>query len=292
MAGNTKTGGAGLEDAAAIFDDAVRCLRRELGEKLDECVIDRLVVGVFVTGVMLSNGHGGVAYTPPELVARAGRRILRGETTAIRGMTAMVVAQGGEVGPFGPVIRLATLSALSVPLLAARCPRDAADATTYGPLVAGRDVCMVGAMVPLIHRLLDFGPRSLVVADRKHETLAEVRGCTVIGEEAIPGALAACQTAILTGAAIPNGSLPELLGHVSPETAVAVVGPTAGFVPEPLFDRGVVMVGTTIVTDAVRALDIVAEGGGMYPMFDCSMRKINLVNDGLWRRLGLPPLRV
>ena len=191
------------------------------------------------------------------------------------------------MGPFGPVIRLATLSALSMPVLAARCPRDAADATYYGPLVAGRDVCMVGAMVPLIHRLLDFGPRSLTVADRKHETLTEVRGCTVIDEAAIPEALAACQTALFTGATIPNGSLPRLLDQVGPGAAVAVIGPTAGFVPEPLFERGVVLVGTTIVTDGARALDIVAEGGGMYPLFDCSMRKINLVNDGLWRRLGL-----
>jgi uncharacterized protein len=273
----------------AIYDDAVQCLRRMRGAAMDGLRIERLVVGVFVTGVRLSDGSGGVAYTPPELVRRAGRRILRGDASPLRGMTALPVAMGGEVGPFGPVIRLAVLNALSVPVLSAlslESPSD--DDLIFRPLTAGRRGCMGGAMIPFIEHLLQFSPAALVVADRKHETLAEARGCTVIDEAAVPEALATSQTVIFTGATIPNGSLSGLLESVSPKAAVAVIGPTAGFVPEPLFARGVALVGTTIVTDADRALDILSEGGGMYPMFDCCMRKINLPHFERLRQLGLP----
>jgi len=277
------------EAAEAIYDDVVHALRDARGEEMESLRIERLVVGVFVTGVKLSDGRGGVVYTPPELVQKAGRRILRGETSPIRGMTALAVALGGDVGPFGPAIRLAVLSALSMPVLAARAMESPlADEAIYRPLVAGRRVCMVGAIVPFIDYLLQFGPAELVVADHKHETLVEARGCTTIADECVSEALAACDTAILTGATIPNGTLPGLLEAVAADAVVSVIGPTAGILPEPLFDRGVSVVGTTLVTDVDQALDILSEGGGMYPMFDYCMRKINLPNFERLRRLGVP----
>ena len=122
---------------------------------------------------------------------------------------------------------------------------------------------MVGAIVPFIDYLLQFGPAELVVADHKHETLVEARGCTTIADECVSEALAACDTAILTGATIPNGTLPGLLEAVAADAVVSVIGPTAGILPEPLFDRGVSVVGTTLVTDVDQALDILSEGGGM-----------------------------
>ena len=275
-----------------LFDEAMESLRRYYGPAMDGLLVERLVVGVFVTGVRLSNGCGGVAFTSPEVVSQAGRRILRGSATAIRGMTAAAVALGGDVGPFAPVIRLATLNALSVPVLAERSrggPAD--DFAALRPLAVGRRVCMVGAMVPLIERLRECGPTELLVADRKHETLREVEGATVIALDDLPAALATCQTAILTGATIPNGSIAGLLDALSPGAAVAVVGPTAGFVPDPLFSRGVAQIGTTIVTDADRMLDILAEGGGMYHLFDGCLRKITLSNAARLRQLGLDTAR-
>lgn len=271
-----------------IYEAAARVLREQSGTELEGLTIERLVVGVFATVVALSNGCGGVAFTSPEIVARAGRQLLRGEMADVRGRAAADVAAGAAVGPFSRIIRLATLNALSVPRIEERAqgvPSD--EGELFRSLVAGRRVCMVGAMIPLIKRLLPLGPAGLDVADRKDATLAEVSGATVVELSALPDALARCQTAIITGAAIANGSLTELLDQVAPEAAVAVVGPTAGFVPEPLFDRGVALVATTIVTDADRAVDILAEGGGMYHLFQECLAKVNLLNTARLDRLGL-----
>lgn len=284
-------GETGVHGSEWIFDESLAGLRRAYGESLAGLSIDQAVVGVFVTGVRLSNGFGGVAFTSPEIVRQAGQRILGRQATAIRGMTAMDAVLGTDMGPFTPILRLATLNALSAPLLIERSPDGGDDErTVFQPLVRGRRVCMVGAMIPLLKRLRELGWAEMLVADRKQETLAEVEpGCTVIALERLPEALASCQTAILTGATIPNGSLSDLLDAMAPDTAVAVVGPTAGFVPDPLFGRNVALVGTTVVTDADRTLDILAEGGGMYHLFDGCLRKVTLPNIERMRQLGLLP---
>lgn len=56
------------------------------------------------------------------------------------------------------------------------------------------------------------------------------------------------------------------------------MGPTAGFIPDPLFRRNVALVGTAMVTDIDAALDIIAEGGGAYPLFGRCVKKINILN--------------
>ena len=74
-----------------ILDEAAATLRELYNDTLENLVIERLVVGVFFTGVKLSNGQAGVAYTPPEIMKNAGNRILKGSTPTIRGMRAAAV---------------------------------------------------------------------------------------------------------------------------------------------------------------------------------------------------------
>ena len=48
---------------------------------------------------------------------------------------------------------------------------------------------------------------------------------------------------------------------------IVVVGPTASVSPDPLFRRGVSLVGGVDVTDADLLLDLLAEGGSGYHFF-------------------------
>lgn len=43
---------------------------------------------------------------------------------------------------------------------------------------------------------------------------------------------------------------------------IALIGPSATVVPDPLFARGVSAIGGVVVTDPEKAMQIVAEGGG------------------------------
>lgn len=274
-----------------ILDEAAEALRGLYGDTFGSLVVERLVVGIFFVGVKLSNGCGGVAYTPPEAIKSAGNRILKECTPTIRGMQAATVMDGDIPGPFAGVIRLAALNALSVPFL--ECGRyqmdDSGDLSKIPALFRNRRVCMVGAIIPLLKRLKELGTAEVAIIDRKKETQAEAEAGygTFFPPERTPEILARCETAVFTGASVANGTIEQLIRLVPEDAAIAVVGPTAGFIPEPLFRRNVAAVGTVVVTDSDHALEILAEGGGGYRLFGTCVRKINLFNMDRLRRLGL-----
>lgn len=287
------TGGPAAEansGAREILDEAAATLRELYNDSLENLVIERLVVGVFFTGVKLSNGQAGVAYTPPEIMKSAGSRILKGSTPTIRGMQAAAVMAGDVPGPFAEVIRLATLNAMSV--IYFESPRyrmdTSGDLSGIPWLFRNRKVCMVGAIIPLLKRLKELDPTRVTIIDHKKETQAEAKAGygTFVSPDHTAEALAGCETAVFTGAAIANGSIGELINLVPANAAIAVVGPTAGFIPEPLFRRNVAMVGTVMVTDSDQALEILAEGGGGYRLFGECVQKINLLNIPRLRQLG------
>lgn len=278
-------------ETAPILDDAALTLRGMYGSKLDTLTVERLVIGVFFVGVKLSNGCAGVAYTPPETINRASSRILNGKIPTIRGMNAATIMAGNIPGPFAGVIRLATLNALSVPFFTEEhySVDTSGDLSCISSLFTNRHVCMVGAIIPLLKRLKELGAARVDIIDRKKETQAEAKAGygTFVPPERTAEALSCCETAVFTGASIANGTIEHLISLVPKDAAIAVVGPTAGFVPEPLFRRNVAMVGTVVVTDSDQALEILAEGGGAYQLFGSCIRKINLLNTDRLQRLGL-----
>lgn len=274
-----------------ILDEAAETLRDLYRDELDTLVIERLVVGVFFVGVKLSNGRGGVAYTPPEVVRNAGSRILKGSTPTIRGMRAAEVMNGEIPGPFAGVIRLAALNALSTQFFedGSHHVDNSGDLSGIPALFSKRRICMVGAIIPLLKRLKELGAAEVSIIDRKKETQAEAEAGygRFVPLERTAEALAGCETAVFTGAAIANGTIGELLSFTPKDAAIAVVGPTAGFIPDPLFRRNAALVGTAMVTDSDQALEILAEGGGGYRLFESCIRKINLINIPRLKELGL-----
>lgn len=274
-----------------LFDEAAQTLRELHGEALDTLFVERLVIGIHFVGIKLSSGHAGVAYTPSELVLRSGNRILRSRTPTIRGMPVAGIMDGDLVHPFATVIRLATLNALSAPFFENGRYRidDSGDVSGVPALFNGRQICMVGAIIPLLKRLKEISVRSVSIIDYKKETQAEAEASygTFVSPERTAETLALCDTAVFTGASVANGSIEQLISYVPAHAAFAVVGPTAGFVPEPLFRRNAVLVSTVVVTEADQALDVLAEGGGGYRLFGSCVRKINLLNVPHLKALGL-----
>lgn len=289
---------AGHEAVDPILLEAISALEYHFAADLGSITVEQLIIGVFFTGIRLNNGWCGVAYTPPELVRQAGRHIIRGTTPLVRGVSVGQIFEATFCHPFAQIIRIATLNALSAPLFEQkRCPHQPdADLAAMTALFRGRKVCMVGAIIPLLRRLRQMtlnrtGPIEVTIIDRKRATQEEAQkayGVFLLPEQT-GAALARCETAIFTGAALANGSMQALINQVPATAAIAVVGPTAGFIPEPLFRRGVAMIGTAVVTDSDRALALLAEGGGGIRLFDGCIRKINLLNHQRLQQLGLEP---
>lgn len=268
------------DSSRLLLDETAKTLQALIGNAINLLKIERVIVGVFFTGVKLSNGCGGVAYTPPELISRASVGILKDSAPAVKGMEVAEVIDGKLVGPFAEIIRLATLNALSVPFFNNGRYRvdEGHDLSAFAELFTGRRVCMVGAIIPLLKKLRELDTAETLIIDQKMDTVFDEGLGQRVASEQTEVILAGCETAVFTGAAIANGSITGLLSMVPNNAAIAVVGPTAGFIPDQLFRRKVAMVGTVVVKDSDLALDLLAEGGGGYRLFESCMRKINISN--------------
>ncbi|NOR64533.1 MAG: Fis family transcriptional regulator, partial [Candidatus Scalindua sp.] len=60
---------------------------------------------------------------------------------------------------------------------------------------------------------------------------------------------------------------------------VVVVGPTASIYPEPLFKRGVTVMGGVRITDAVRMIHLIGEAGSGYDFFENCADKVIMRNE-------------
>lgn len=258
-------------------------------EDFASVTVERVVVGVFFTGVKLSSGCTGVAYTPPETSRAAGRQILKGATPSFRGQTARDILFGKHESPFSGVVRLALLNALSVPFMRDYMPSksNGRDLTEFPGFFNDRKICMVGAIMPLLQKLDKIYAAGIRIVERKAESIPHDRKVQLVSPENAAEALGWCDTAVITGASIANGSFESLVSKINSDAAIAVVGPTAGFIPMPLFRRGVAIVSTVTVTDGDMALDILAEGGGAYQLFGKCVKKINLLNRDRMFELGI-----
>nr|WP_320132112.1 DUF364 domain-containing protein [uncultured Holophaga sp.] len=265
--------------AGILLDEAHASLVAKYAQRGEAPSILRLVVGIHFVGVKLTNGCGGVAYLPPELIQAASTRILKHAAPRVRGMSALGVAGGGLDHPLAHVIRLATLNALSVPFFqeGQYLMDETGNLADYPALFNGRRLCLVGAIIPLLRRIRHL-PSHIDVVDRKEATEAEAGGMSFVPPDQVSQALGSCETAVFTGASVANGSVLSLIAQVPEQAAIAIVGPSSGFIPDPLFERGVALVGTSIVHDIDEALEILSEGGGAYQLFGTCVRKINLLN--------------
>ena len=71
--------------------------------------------------------------------------------------------------------------------------------------------------------------------------------------------LGLCNKILCTGTTILNNTLDEILAHCSPDAFVSVIGPTAGYFPDPLFARGVDVVGGRVVKNGAQFMQLLAE---------------------------------
>ena len=259
-----------------LLKDTVTAVRGRLGDGLDGMTVERAVLGIFFTGVKLSDGHGGLSFTPIKEIPQAVCC-----PSSAREMPLSGKLRGRPVGAFlddlscGNVLRealgVAVLNALSAACWD-RMPskpyelslgRDAFDDVE---LPRGGCAVVVGALVPMLKRLLaesvDFrvlerDPRTLKEREMPHYVPADR------ASEVVPQA----DLLVVTGTTVLNGTLSGLLEMARPDARVVVAGPTASMLPEVFFERGVDVLGGVLVTRPDELLDIVAEGGSGYHFF-------------------------
>jgi uncharacterized protein len=272
-----------------IIDETVTMIEELYGELLKEITIERLVIGVFFTGVKLSSGCGGISYTPTSEIhgPRGSASIFRDRKYFnFRGARVGEILRIATDTPILRTVKVTVLNALSESFLAGGryCTIGGGDALDMVDLEAARRVVMVGAIRPFLKRLKNRPGIDICVIERKTESLAGDEKKLHVSPEHAREVIPECDTVIITGASIANGTIDELLSYTKPEATVIVAGPTASFLPDALFRRNVDVVSGVWVSRPDKAIDMLGEGLSAIDLFGDCMGKISVLNTAKGRR--------
>jgi len=128
-------------------------------------------------------------------------------------------------------------------------------------LAPGDHVGMVGLFPPLVKQVLETGARLTVIELR--EDLAGLREGWRVSLD--PADLGACNKVLSTSTVLLNDTLEPILSHCRAAQRVSLVGPGAGCLPDPLFARGVTLLGGSWIVDAAGFKDALASGVSWSP---------------------------
>ncbi len=163
----------------------------------------------------------------------------------------------GNDDPIKEMISLASVNAICQHVM--RETNFAVDSATDSlglvAVSAGDRIGMVGLFSGLIKTIEKAGAELVVI--EKNEKLIQKFPHLPITLDATK--LSTCNKILCTSTTILNNSLDEILAHCSPDAFVSIIGPTAGYFPDPLFARGVDVVGGRVVKNGALFLQLLAE---------------------------------
>lgn len=274
------------EDASGTLLAALhRAIVEALGPEAETLTIERAVLGVFFTGVKLSNGAGGLCATPiksvPEAVCCPSSAHAMPTPGKITGrQVQQILGDLYRQQDLRRTLAIATLNALAETLWRR-------DGPAAGVEVMGEDgfealalepehrVALVGAFPPYMKELrrrkqpfsiLELDPAALKPDELPFYVPADRAA------EIVPKA----DVLITTGTTLINGSLDGLLDMLKPGAQAAVIGPTATLFMPPYAERGVTVVGGTRVHEPDALLTLLAEGGSGYHFFEKTVERVTL----------------
>lgn len=187
-----------------------------------------------------------------------------GDGLGLAGADVLAVARryaGGE--GFGKTVGFASANALTRCLYdrAGFAPPASRDSIGEMAPAANEHIGMIGLFRPLLGRVLENGAR-LTVVELKAELAGEAEGYRVTLDAA---ELESCDKVVSTSTLLLNDTLDRMLGHCRNARAFAMVGPSAGCLPDALFARGVTLMGGNWVTDRPGYLDALRRGVSTSP---------------------------
>lgn len=267
-----------------------------IGYVKDSGIIEKLCIkpedvriGVFYTGVVLSSGHAGMSYTPvqeiPEAVccprshARmpAAGKLLDMEVTDLMDYALDDNALKAAVG-------MATLNALSAILLSGdTCkykPSAYGNALDLVEITSEDTVAMVGAFPPFIKRIQEI-TKNLFVIDKNPKVVGKGDTIRIESADRLKDIIPRADILVITGVTLVNHTLGSILNLAEKANEIVVVGPTASVYPEPLFKRGVTVLGGVRITDPVRMIHLIGEAGSGYDFFENCADKIIIRNSAV-----------
>lgn len=196
--------------------------------------------------VELEDGSLGLSFV---LLGDTLARLRAGDAAALAGMPSLELSRRyAQADAAQRAIGFAAINALTRHLFdrAGYVPPTAQGSIGDLDLRPGDRVGMVGLFPPLVKQVLATGA-SLTVIELRADLAGAHDGWRVTLD---PAELAGCTKVLSTSTVLLNDTLDGLLAHCRSAQRVSLIGPGAGCLPDPLFARGVTLLGGSWIVDA------------------------------------------
>ncbi|WP_313181280.1 DUF364 domain-containing protein [Lacrimispora sp.] len=266
-----------------LLKETAWLVQNYLGSDLETITVERAVFGLFFSGVKLSNGMGGLCFTPvkeiPEAVCCPSSAKAMPLSGKLRGRSAAdYLSDLDHSNILRKTLAIAALNALS-----ATCWQNGAakgyqlqtgvDAFDDVQIPQGGKSVVVGALVPILKKLIA-AQADFKVLEMDNRTLKGKELEHYAHPEDASSYIPEADLLVITGVTVLNDTLPDLLNMIKPGAQVIVTGPTASMLPDAFFQRGVTTMGGVLVTKPDEVLDIISEGGSGYHFFGKSAERL------------------
>ncbi len=204
----------------------------------------------------LESGAGGISYVLLPASSAADYQALSRQ--AFVGARPERYAEAfGSSDPLLNMLGLSAINAICQHVMRAtgNTPGAATDSIGLMHIEDGDRVGMVGLFPPLL-RYMSNSRAELVIVEKNPQLVDTYPNLHVTLD---PAELGRCNKVLCTSTTLLNDTLEEVLRHCTAAEHISVLGPTAGYFPDPLFARGVHILGGRLVNDGMRLLQLIAQ---------------------------------
>lgn len=263
-----------------VISETIEIIKEKSPSPLEEVLIDDLVIGIFFTGVKLSTGHAGCAFTPiadiPEAVCCPTTAARMPQAGNLEGsLVSEVLNYSLDPNVLKSAIGVATLNALSQWIAESEEGNEyhmikEADGFDLLNIQPHETVSLIGAFGPYIRRLKTMGNPFFII-EKNAQTLKPDEMKYFKPEPEMRNALEKSTVVIITGTAIVNHTIDPILSMITNGKRAAIIGPTASLLPDAFFKRGLQVMAGVKILDSDLMIKILKQGGSAYHLLkECS----------------------
>ncbi|MGB9628215.1 MAG: Rossmann-like domain-containing protein [Thermodesulfobacteriota bacterium] len=273
---------------SSVIAETIEIIKEKSPTSLKEVRIDDLVLGIFFTGVKLSTGQGGCAFTPvgeiPEAVCCPTSAARMPQAGGLEGRTVSEILDYAiDPNVLKSAIGVAILNALTQLIIESERDNeyqitkdeDGFDLLKVEP---HETVSLIGAFGPYIRRLKIMGNPFFVI-EKNPQTLRPDEIKHFKPESEMRSAFEKSKVLIITGTAIVNHTIDSILSLIKNDIRTAIIGPTASMIPDAFFKRGVNIMAGVKITDSDRMIKILKQGGSAYHLLKECSEKIAFIKN-------------
>ena len=162
----------------------------------------------------------------------------------------------GSADEIENMIGLASLNAICQQVIINTCYNIDLSTESLGLLDVekGDKIGMVGFFYPLIERVEQRGAE-LVIVEKDPKYVEKFPQYKVTMDSSF---LLDCNKVLCTSTTVFNNTIDDILSNCSQDAFISIIGPTAGYFPDPLFEKGVNVVGGTMVKNGELFMELIA----------------------------------